>query len=105
MNETTAKAAFELRKLESSDIESLTPIEWVVVQSEEPRPTKIEAVKEYLLGKKIIADQDAELAALRERVARLERVYQKHMAAAEKCNFVLCGCDWCEAYRAVLENK
>lgn len=44
-------------------------------------------------------------AALRSRVGKLEIVYKKHTESAKKCNFDYCGCDWCEAYRAILEAK
>lgn len=53
----------------------------------------------------MILEQDAEIAALCARVERLEVVYKKHTESAERCNFVLCGCDWCEAYRAVLSES
>jgi len=43
-------------------------------------------------------------ARLKEAEAVIKPVYVKHTQDAVNCNFQLCGCEYCEAYRKAFEK-
>lgn len=42
------------------------------------------------------------ISRLEEAEKALDGVYKSHLANAKACNFSLCGCDYCKAWRVVL---